>query len=275
MDFTLFALIVTLTAVVYSIIIRTVQYKLGNKKDMDEFQKKSKELTAQMNDANKRKDTKRVEELVKEQATLLGGMNKLMIGQFKVMFVILAIFFAFTWGISQFDPTVKDDIKVVLLDDGKLCDLTAGDGIFTVCYAPTGNEYGSWSVDLKAMKADGGVIGENSSYFYYNVKEGPIYVKGPKGTAFGITLSPHTVNPGEQVTIIATAPTGTASVVALLDSGTRFYVDLPFAIPVIEVQRINETYWWFIFAALISGLVVSFVMSKMSKKETAVQGEAK
>lgn len=266
MDFAFFALIVTVTAVIYSIIIRTVQYKFGNRKEMEEFQKKSKELNDKMNEARKNKNDKRVEELFKEQATLLGGMNKLMLGQFKVMFIILAIFFAFTWGIAQFDPTVKDDIKLTLLDDGKFCDVSAGDGVFTTCYTLTGNEYGSWSVDAKALKADGGVIGENSSYFYYNAKEGPIYVKMPKGNPLGITLSPYTVNPGQQVTIIASAPKETSSVVAVLDSGTRFYVDLPFTIPVIEVKRINETYWWFIFAALISGLVVSFVMGKMQKK---------
>jgi hypothetical protein len=275
MDFTFYALMVTIAAVIYAGIIRAVQYKLGNQAEMQEFQKKSKELSEKLKEASKNKDNKRMDELMKEQAALLGGMNKMMFGQFKVMFVILGIFFAFTWGVSQFDPTVKDDIKIILLDDGKLCDITAGDGIFTTCYTPAGNEYGSWSVDLKALKSDGSVIGENSTYFYYNAKEGPLYVKTPKGSPLGVSVSQKSVNPGEQVTIYAVAPSGTSSVSAHLDAGTRFYVDLPFAIPIIEVKRINETYWWFIFAALISGLVISFVMGKMTKKEVAKPGEKK
>jgi len=263
MDFTFFAVLVTIAAIIYAFIARDLQYRFGNRKEMDAFQAKSKVLTEEMNEAGKRKDTKKIEELMGRQAELMKEMTGLMMGSFKVMILVLAVFFFFTWSINQLDPTAKDDIVLKLQDNGTGCDLAKGDGIFTVCYTPN-NEKGSWGVYVKALKTDGGTLGENGSYFYYALNDSSPYVKGPKGEAVGIAIEPKLVPEGGQAKIAVTAA-GANEVEVMLDNGTRFYMDLPFTIPIIEVKRINEAYWWFIFLALISGLVISFLLGQIKK----------
>lgn len=270
MDFTLFAVFVTIAALIYAFIARELQYRFGNRKEMDEFQAKSKILTDEMNDAMKRKDNKKMDELMAKQAEHMKQMTGMMLGSFKVMFLVLGVFFVITWGVNQLDPTVKDDITIKLLDDGKGCDLLAGDGLFTACYTPE-SVRGSWSVFVKATKADGGEFGENGTYFYYALNDSSPYVKGPKASPVGVKAEPMMVPLGGQVTITATA-NGASEVYATLDNGTRFYVDLPLTIPILEVKRINDTYWWFIFVALIGGLVISYVMGQLKKmKEKKAQ----
>jgi hypothetical protein len=267
MDFTLFAVFVTIAALIYAFIARELQYRFGNRKEMEDFQAKAKILTDEMNDAAKRKDSKKIDELMIKQAEHMKQMTGMMLGSFKVMFLVLGVFFVMTWGVSQLDPTIKDDITIKLLDDGKGCDLTANDGNFTVCYTPKSTN-GTWSVFVKANKADGGEFGENGTYFYYAVNDSQAYAKGPKAAPVGVSAEPKLVPSGGQVTITAAA-NGASEVYATLDNGTRFYVDLPIAIPILDVKRINETYWWFIFTALIGGLVISYILGQLRKMKKA------
>lgn len=268
MDFTFYAVLVTIAAIVYSFATREIQFKYGNQTQMTEFQKRSKELTDQMNEANKQKDQKKMEEIMKKQAQLMPEMSKLMLGQFKLMIPILLIFFAFTWLVGHFDPTATDDYILQLTDDGKNCDKIADDRIFSVCITPKNENYGVWQLDVKAING-GNIAGENSTYFYY-VKEDMTFSKGPKGEPVELTLSSNKIGKGETVTLTAYSKNA-QTVQVTVNNGTHFYVDLPFTIPVVNVSRINEAYWWFIFVALISGLAISFIMGKIRNKKQEVK----
>lgn len=262
MDFTLYAAFVTIMAVIYSFAVRELQYRFGNRKETEEFQRKSKELNDQMKEASKRKDQAKIEELMKKQTELLPEMNKIMMGQFKMMIPILIIFFALTWVVSNFDQTIQDDITITLMDNGAGCDALAGDRVFSACYLPESKNYGAWAVEVKSFGQNNASIGENSTYFIYGTGDEEPYFKGPKGEPVSVYLSKQRYAAGEEIAIYAKSGSA-ASMVAHLDNGTRFYVDLPFTIPIINVKRINEAYWWFIFVSIISGLVISFIMGKI------------
>jgi hypothetical protein len=265
MDFLYFTIAVTIIALVYSFIVRELQYRIGNQKQMEVFQKKSNALAKEMDEASKAKNDKKVDELMKQQGDLMKEMSGLMLGQFKVTGVILVVFFAVTWLVGFIDPTVKDDIHVMLLDNGKECDRIAGDGTFSACLAPTGKEYGAWVVHAEAWAGDS-KIGDNSTYFLYNSDDERHFLKPPTGQPVSVSVSPHRVDEGGQAAIYASSPNA-QSMKATIDAGTHFYVDLPFTIPILNVSRINEAYWWFIFVAIISGIVISMVMGQLKKGE--------
>ncbi|MFA6530436.1 MAG: EMC3/TMCO1 family protein [Candidatus Micrarchaeia archaeon] len=262
MDFTIYAVFVTIMAVIYAFMTREIQYRFGNRKESEEFQKKSKELNDQMKEASKRKDQKKVEELMKKQTELLPEMNKIMMGQFKMMIPVLILFFALTWVVNNFDQTTKDDVIVTLIDNGIGCDKLAKDYIFSACYLPESKNYGAWAVEVKAFGETNNSVGENSTYFIYGIGDEEPYFKGQKGEPVSVSLSKTKYTAGEEIAIYAKSDKA-VSMTAYLDNGTRFYVDLPFAIPILNVKRINEAYWWFIFVSILAGLAISFIMGKI------------
>jgi hypothetical protein len=44
-------------------------------------------------------------------------------------------------------------------------------------------------------------------------------------------------------------------------------VDLPIAIPILNVQTIYQPYWWFILISLITNLSLSVALGKLRKKK--------
>lgn len=272
MDINTYVILIALAALVYSGIARWLQMKLVDQNAMKDMQAESKRLNEEMKKAKESDDKERVDKLMKEQMEMLPKMNKIMLQQFKPMIVIIVVFLIFNYAIGLFNPAVLDDIKIQLFDDGKGCDLIASDGKFSSCYNISGTKYGKWTVAAKAFSGKT-ELGTNMSFFMYNSKNAPNpYVTYPTGQPLGIELDKKEYLPGEMVKIVVNAPKDANNITATLDAGTTFYVDLPFAIPVLNVQRIYETNWWFIFVALIAGLVISFVMGRLQKAGMFKQG---
>ncbi len=267
MAFEEFVALVALLAVVYAVVVKYVQGKLIDKAEMEGIQAESKRLSAEFDKAKKANNKKRMDEIMEEQMQFLPRMNSVMLKQFRPMIVILAIFFLAVYVVIPYiDPTVKDDIALKMADDGKGCDLVAGDGNYTACYE-MGNDtnFGKWTVLVKALDQSGNEVGQNSTLFLYGSNLSDNYSEAPKGAAIGIALDKAYYPAGDTVRITAAAPANTASMVATLDNGTAFHVDLPFAIPIINVQRIQQPYWWFILISLITNLTLTAGMGQYDK----------
>jgi uncharacterized membrane protein (DUF106 family) len=270
MIYEFYAAAVALAAILYSAATRFIQNKLIDKKQMQEIQEESKRLSKEQDEASKRKDQKKLDELMQRQLELFPKMNGMMMGQFKVMGVILIVLFGFSWLVNTFNPALEDDINIILSDSGQGCDAKAGDSIFSACYPlQAASNASTWAIDAKAYGP--GLLGEdvtaeNYTLFAFNspTVEKNAYYKAPKGV-MGVALDKEAYYAGDQLRVFASAPKGTTKVTATLNSGTTFYVDLPFTIPVINVQRIHEPYWWFIFVVFIFGIVISILQKPLEK----------
>jgi len=277
MVFETFIILVTAMALLYAGIARYLQNKLVDRKEMEDIQAESKRLSEEFKKAQDSKDQRRIDEATKKQLEFLPRMNKMMLSQLKPMFVILAVFFVFTWAVGQIDPIIKDDVRIILLDEGRGCDAKAGDGIYSGCYTlqqGNGSAYGKWVVSGIALN-NNAEIGHNYTYFYYNSQDhSDTYLEGPKGEPVSIGTDKLDYAPGETIKIHGQIAKG-SGMAAVLDSGTSFYVDLPFPIPIINVQRIRQAYWWFIFISIIANLAMSIGMAIMQKMKGQDQKEKK
>jgi hypothetical protein len=266
MDLGFYAILIALAAFVYSGIARYIQMKLVNKNEMKTMQEESKRLNEEFKKAKESGDKARMDELLKQQMELLPKINKMMLAQLKPMFVIIIVFIAFNYVISYFNPEFGDDTVIQLSDDGKNCDSVAGDRLFSGCFAVNGTQYGKWAVHIKASDAKS-EIGKNSIFFRYNSEANANpYVEPASGEWFNASLDKQVYYPGDKVTLYANAPARATAITATIDAGTTFYVDLPITLPLINVQRIYGTNWWFIFVALIAGLMISFGVGQLEKR---------
>lgn len=264
MDLQLYIIIVALVAVVYATTTRVLQLKLVDRKQMDQVQKESKELNAELKKAKERNDQAAMDRIMKQQMELLPKMNKAMLQQFKPMIVIIGLFFIFTHAIGYINPVVADDVSIVMNDDGTGCDLVAGDKIYSACYEISGNDYGKWTFSALAY-SEGKEIGLNHTYFFYGERDTDTYVeRGWGDQQIGLSTDKPLYQAGDTVHLYANAPTANG-MKATLDHGTWFYVDLPVTIPIFNVQRIYQPYWWFILISLILGLIISFLLKKIIK----------
>jgi uncharacterized membrane protein (DUF106 family) len=260
-----YVLVVAIAAVFYSLIARFIQNKLVNRAELKAIQDESKRLSAEYKEAQKSGNQARIDAALKKQMEFFPKMNKIMFSQFKPMIVILMIFFAFNWAISTFDPTLKDDALFNLSDDGSGCDLAAADGVYSGCFSLSGSDYGKWVVTAKAYEGTS-EIGSNSTYFLYNIdNSSDTFLEAPKGEMIEVSTEKNVYYPGDQLKVSARPPSRASSVSATLNMGTSFYVDLPFTIPILNVQRLQQPYWWFIFVALISGILVSVIYGRLQK----------
>jgi hypothetical protein len=266
MPFVEYTILLAVVAVIYSALARFIQLKLVNKADMDSVQSDSKRLNDAYKAADRAGDKAKMESIMKDQMELFPKMNKVLLSQFKPMIVILVIFFMFNWAITTYDPSKLDDTVLVAHDDGKGCDAIAADGIYSACYALNGTQYGKWVATAKAFKGTAD-IGENSTYFLYNEENTTdTFLLAPKGQPMAVSTDQQAYYPGDTVRI-SVAPQGADAANVTLDMGTSFYVDLPFTIPLLNVQRLHEPYWWFIFVTLVGGMAVSLAYGQIQKKE--------
>lgn len=249
--------------------IRVLQFKFIDRKAMKVFQGESKQLSEQHKKALERNDKTGAEAIMKKQMELFPKMNKIMMGQLKLMVVIIGIFFVFTTIVGYIDPTIQDDITLELKDDGLECDEQAEDNIFSTCFDLQGKDRGVWTARAKVYNSNN-IIAENSTAFIHS--EGDIegiYLEPGTGEALTLSTDRPIYNIGEKVSIFASVQNANR-VEITMDSGTRFFVDLPFTIPILNVQRIHQPYWWFIFVSIIVGLLISIgfnIYQKIRKEE--------
>ncbi len=264
MDLELYIWLVALAALIYAAVSRTIQGKFVNKKEMEEIQKESKALNQEYKKAAERNDKAAMEKIMKKQMELFPRMNKMMFASFKPMIIILLFFGGFIYVVNHFDPTTQDDITLMLSDDGKGCDESAGDNIYSGCYEIGGENQGKWTFSAVALSS-GAEIGNNQTYFFYGREDSDRYAEGGKGAAVAPSTDKQMYYEGDTVRLYASAPSQTTEVKAVLNNGTWFYVDLPFTLPIFNVKRIYHPYWWFILISVVLGLIISFILKRVIK----------
>ncbi len=271
MVFETFIALVAVLALAYAGTTRYLQARLMDKKAMEEMQSESKRLSKEFDEAKKSGNQKRIDDAMKQQMDFLPKMNKVMMGQMKMMFAVLVVFAAFMWVVGYLDPSVQDDIRLNMSDDGKGCDLKADDGVYSACYRLEGTNYGKWTALVKAFNG-GAEMGSNQTYFIYKSDGSDTYVDAGKGQPITVETDKARYDSGENVTLHASfgnPGTRADSMQATLSNGTYFSVELPFTIPLFNVKTIYQPYWWFILISMVASLGSTLVMSVIKKKEEA------
>jgi hypothetical protein len=292
MVFETFTALVGFLALAYAGAAKYLQTKLTDKSEMEAVQAESRRLNEDFEKAKKANDKKRMDRIMQQQMEFLPKMNSVMMKQFRPMIFILVIFAGAMWVVGMLDPFTKDDIVLNLADDGAGCDRVAGDGVFSACYKLGDANYGKWTVSAKAYES-GNEVADNQTYFLYNPHdENDTYTEMGKGEGLELATDKRVYYPDETVTVTAipanmtkgasfivpiAAPRALRAdkVQATLSNGTYFRVDLPLAIPIIDVKSIYQPYWWFIFVSLIANLGATFVMNQFQKKKKGSGGERK
>ena len=179
------------------------------------------------------------------------------------------------------EPGRADDTRLPLYDDGlsSHCDLETADGIYSNCYAiPQGAQRGAWAIDAYIYSAENESLARNSTAIYVEGgKPSDVWLQSHTQNGFTDGLAgkvPHTLyastdkknySIGETVSIRASyspqspsaSPQASWRIEAVLDSGTFFYLDLPFALPLINISRIIGSYGVFIFLAFVMSMCYS------------------
>ncbi len=277
-----FTALVGFLALVYAGITKFVQGKLIDKSEMEAMQAESKRLNEEFKKAQKANDRKRMDRVMQEQMEFLPKMNSVMFKQFRPMFVVLIIFAIFMWGVGSLDPYTQDDLKLNLTDDGMGCDRMAGDGVFSGCIGLENANLGKWTVNAKAIEK-GASVADNETYFVVGPgSDNDTYSEHGKGEDMELFTDSTEYMPGQTVTISAIPANMTKGshfiiqlaaprkldverVEATISNGTYFRVDLPIAIPLLDIKSIYQPYWWFIFVSLIANLSMGFLINQAKK----------
>ncbi len=265
-----FPLLIALVALLYSLITRVLQFKLGNQKEMEALQKQSKVLNEEFKQAQKDENQARMDLIMEKQKAHLGKMGPMMMGQFKVMAVILVFFFGFMWVIDAINPFVQDDILLRLVDDGSGCDSIPGDSIYSGCHTLSNiDNVGPWVATVSAYDSGGGEFAKDSTYFIHQDGLPDLLPLVKEKDPIEVNVEKTHYSTGETVKITAIPSKNASKLTAVLNNATWFYVDLPFTIPLLNVQRISQPYWWFIFVTIIAGLIIT----PLYKKYRKIKGE--
>jgi hypothetical protein len=176
---------------------------------------------------------------MKKQMALIGEMNKMMFQNLKAIVPVIAVFLCFTYVLNLFDPTFADDIKLQPVDDGIGCDKTAGDKIYSVCHIVNGGQ-GEWLLtgkiyDGKNLLGQDNIVGEKSQTFFLGEKGIVTHSPPIKGENISLYGLKEVYSNSEQLSVFMEVPKGVPEII--INNGTWFYVDLPFAIPLLNVKR--------------------------------------
>lgn len=257
MDGELYFYFVTALSVLYAVAVRLVQRRLMNPELMKDMQEKSKRINELYKEAAKHNDKRKMDEITKMNEELMPQMNKMLMGQMKMMVAVLAVFFAFTWVSGQFDPTQHDDFTINLTQ--------SGNGSYSGSYALGSNATpGFWYVTARAYNGESEAA-MNQTVFFVGPATEQLLWNQSKEAPMGVSTDKCSYSAGETVFVSASAPATADRVAATLDNGTRFYVDLPFTIPLLNLRRIYDSQSWFIFSAVIIGLLVNPIISFLEK----------
>ena len=264
-----FFILVTLVAIVYAILVRKIQFTFGNQEEMKKFQEESKVLQEELKKATKENNQARVDRLMEQQKAMFPKMGGMMMGQFKTMGIILILLFGLSTTLNFLDDSHLDDVIVQLNDAGMDCDLILGDSIYSGCYTPETENYGTWTIKVNAYDQNNNSFSQDMISFGYKERTGPGYVD-KNGDPIELELDKEIYSPGDLITVTAKPSKVPSRMDAAFNMGTWFYVDLPFTIPILEIQRIHTPYWWFIFVAIIGGLIITPIYKKLFIKEKPV-----
>jgi len=273
---------IALCAAVYVALTTKIQTSMGGKKSMKTIQEEMKEVQVKLMEATKSKDTAASDAVMKRYWDLTGDLMKL---QFQLLAVLLVVLFVFMAIFPHFEPGAEDDIRAQLFDDGLAahCDVLAGDGVFSNCFAISANAAkGGWMADVYLKTQGNETLSRNGTALFVEggVPE-DVWVQassqsgildslmGKKAYHLNVTTSAVNVTRGSTVALFATAsptdlPQG-AILEGALNAGTFYYIDLPFAIPLINIRRIIGSYGVFLFAAFLISILYSIGKSIYAK----------
>ncbi len=257
MEYQLYLGIIFLAALVFSVTSRFAQERLMDRKLTLEIQQESKNISDELKKAKERNDQRRMDELNKKQLDLLPKMQKMMFGQLKLFAVIIGLFLAFSWAITSFDATSRDDVVISLRDDGVGCD-RALDGVYSACYENVAN-LGEWSVKVQAF--DGEAQTSESTIYFFVGDNGEVPNRIGQLNA---STDKRMYQPGETV-VITVVPEKATSVKATFDLGTSSHLDLPFVIPIMNTARIRTASGVFVSLVFVLGLIISFIIGMIRR----------
>ena len=252
----MFFWIVAICGLIYAVISQYIRSRLMDMDRMKVLQKEVNSLNKEYLDAMKKQDNKRMDSIKAKQDKVMPEFNGMMIGQFKVMGVIIIVFMSFMWMLNTIDPHLEDDTVIELVKEG---DVWCGE-------IPLSGQFGPWYVDVKAFEQDSQKA-ENGTIIYYGV-EGSSFL--PSGTISGekmdVSLDKKTYSKKDTAVVCASAPAYTTRVVATANGGTWFHLKLPFEIPILNTRTLNGINIWFILVAIIGGIGIGRVKKMIDKK---------
>ncbi len=254
--FNMFEFLVVLIAIVYVISANYLRKKLIDFKLIEEIKQETKQLNKEMEEARKRKDQKAMKEVLQKQMGLLPKSQKLLFSQLKYTFAIIIVFFAIIGVIDYLDPYTKDDITITLRK-GEGC---AGPEEFAYCFTP--QKEGTWLIRAEALK-EGKSVGKSEKVFYYGEFKDEGYAEKPQGNGAPEIEVKERYAKGEEVVIKIRSKA--EEVKLTLNNATYFMVELPITIPLINVKKIYQPYWWFILSSFLISMTYTVALKAVKK----------
>ena len=234
-------LIIFFLALIYVGISRFITRRFTDRKFMEEYKEKMKELNKEFAEASKRNDVKKMEEIHERQKKeLLPGMKKLMKEQVKMLVIIFILFTLALYSLNVIDPTNKDDIVKSVVGSGNITIKADKPGIWRIVVKQNGRERASLEIG----------VGELAKKPRLNATLGKSYV--------WVDKSHYSV--GENI-VIHYSNMPKSDIVA--DRGTRAEIGIPF------IGRIEGSYWVFIFFVIVLGLGESLARGAIEKLKGA------
>ncbi len=279
-DLSNYWIFVMAVAAIYALISNYAQNNVGGKGRLKSLQVEMRDIQKKMTDSAKSKNEKELNDAISQNWKLTMEIMQI---QMKMFVVLIGLLFIVAYIFPMFEPGTSDDVHMPLFDDGLAahCDAMANDGNFSNCYAlPANGTRGAWAVDVFLISNTSEHLARGASAIYYDGgKPEDIWLQSSSQSGFldGImgkvayhvnaTTGRQNYSTGETVAVHAFAtpakPAG-VSFDAVFDSGTFFYVDLPFPLPLLNIRRIIGSYGFFILSAFVLSLAYSIIKSVYS-----------
>jgi len=255
--------VLLLLAAIYVVFFNFAQGKVGGARNIKALQVEMREIQKKMSDAAKSKDEKALNEAINQNWKLT---MEILVIQVKLMAIIFGILIPLSWCFPYVEPGTADDIHLIMADNGLAshCDALEGDGIHSACVPiPQNATFGAWTIDIFLKSVKNETLARNATALFCNggthedvwlqsSAVSNIFDSISGKAQYGLNISNVTEKcaPGStlQLSVKPTPkiPPG-AYVEATANSGTFLYLDLPFAIPLINIRRIIGSYGIFIF----------------------------
>jgi len=264
-------------AALYIAVLNFAQGKIGGARNIRAIQAEMRALQMRMNEAAKKRDSAALDAAVSDNMKLTMEM---MVVQFKIMAVILALLIPLSFVFPFIEPQMHDDTTHILFDDGLAphCDTLAGDGTHSSCMAmPANAQKGAWVIDFHLKSSANETVFRNATALYVEggapgdiwlqpPQQGGILdiVTGKKPMLMQVSVSKENATLGEELALYATPPHRLSEgerIVAVSNSGTFLYLDLPTTIPLLNIRRIIGSYGIFIFLAFVESILYAIAKS--------------
>ncbi len=244
--------LVVILAFIYLCIIRVIRNRFVNPKLMEETKKIVKEMQEVQKKMLETKEQVWVEKLGELQIEAAKKMNALSIGQLKLMLVLTIVFFTFMWILPHFDTTRLDDIHISVKKS--VTNITVE--------IPENARCGLWYLMIREKGALPFSSNTISLPFYVcNRTSGDVWKVVPQD--INVSYS-EIVNPGDWLVVKFNKKIEVDEVV--LNNGTRFYFDLPFRIPFLNIKRIYDVQGLFIFIIFLGGFIFNPILDRIFGK---------